>query len=292
MVKDRNTTAVTSVGPAAPEFLVQLDGIAEDRSLDAMKQFRRVPRLYVVQKQSPDALLNDERLGRGAVFIPGQGDEPAIPIAKQGEIIEILPVFFFVEYVGWNDRDDKSSGMFSARSFDPQSEIGRKCRNKASWTEPYTVGDKSFKRRNCETLNFACLLRGRNDQPEPVIVAYSRGTFREGSAWIAGITGRKIGGTLNEATGLMEGGNIAPIWTQAWGLTSTLRSNDEYTWNTLEAGPIGNPWVTADEASVTRTLYESLQKDYDEKALIVDHAIDESGTAGSKRTVDVANAPY
>lgn len=245
-----------------------LGGHEADASLEAMKEYRILPRLKVIQAMSAQDLKND--FGEGSVILsPGN----ALLFDNEGAV-DFVAVFFFTEFLKIADRDDTNSPMILARSFDKAGELAMKARHKDKRFEPY--GEKEeFTARYAEVLNFPGFIVSEDHEQRgtPMVLGFSRGEFSKGRQFINAITLRKVGG------------KSVPVWAQRWTISSGFRERGAKKWWGID---FQNPelpenlYIKQDEAEFFKAQASEM-KDLFEKSRL---SVDMSDTSDERSTPD------
>lgn len=251
---DRNSTPqeVVHVGPSWLATVPETDD-----SLDAVKQYRTVPVLRVVQGLSKQTLIDEFGIG-GVVVMPGQ-----VGVAEKEQPFLFAPVFLFTEFCQLSDIDDKEAPMSVARSFDENSELAIKARNADTRTEPYAGG--KYKYRFVEFMNFIGNIYG--DHPAAgtaCTLSFSKGEYFVGTNFCSAIALRRVGGR-----------NV-PLWGQVWQFRSALRERGTRKWWGLDFSNPPVPYITDDEAPRRRADYEEFRELYKQKLIQVDREDDDA----------------
>jgi len=259
--RDRDDEPTQLVRHQAPDFVVQAveDG---DDSVAVLEKKQVLPKAIVVQGLSkPDLLVH----GLGSVIVS------STKILGQNESMNVVPVFFFDEYVVERDRRDKSGSSIMARTFDDSSEIALRSANADRRWEVMEGGPKEnpFRCRYVQRLCFACVIYGDNEfAGQPIILTFAKGDIMDGTNWQGAILMRKIGGQR------------APLWSQVWkiGCVEKLNKGGDKWWG-LRHGVVddGQIWVTNDEGPGFRKLYTDLRDAHKRNMLAVEE-VDEPDT--------------
>lgn len=246
----------------------------QDSSLEAMKEYRVLPLLKIVQGMSGEELKKQF----------DQGDVILSPLNKlvakynkaesKSAIFQFVPVFFFVEFCKWADRNDKSSKMIVERSFDPTSEVAKRCHNENTRTEAYGELDPKTKLpkynyRYVEHLNFPSMIVGTNELAgEMTVIGFSRGEFSVGKNFCTQLMMRKQ---------LVNGVSYkVPMWANVVSANSQHRSRSgTKQWEGLDVFP--KDLIPEDQAPAFQALNKELQELYDSKRLVVDRSDEDSG---------------
>lgn len=258
MVSKRNETAVTAIGDRNAALLAALpQGDAKDQSLVALKEYRIVPRLQVLQGLSPQELK--DRHGEGSVILmPGD-----TLVSKRATPFLFVPIFFFAEYITWRDRRDKSAQPIEARSFKKDGAIAALSRDPKKRSEQYPGGpsEKPWERRHTEHLCFTGLIYGEHPLAGTLcVLQFQRGEFTTGRSFTNSIGMRRI-----------EGRQVS-LWMQVWEFSVLPRSkNGNNWWGIQPAAPTNaDPYIQAEEIVPMRALRYELAQAFEENRLIVD----------------------
>lgn len=262
--RDRNETAVTKV---SPNFL---SAYAEtDTSLDAMTEYRIVPRLKIIQSMS-EAELKDTFNEGSTIIRPGN----MLVWAKNDPGFLFVPQFFFVEFSKIADRRDKDNPMIMERTFDPLHEVAKRARDMERRFEPYPgeenkQGGKKF--RYVEHLRFVGVIYGDHELTgTTVTLSFERGDFSQGRNFISALQLRKI-----DVPDEKNGGTkriTAPLWSQVWQFSVSLRDRGEKKWYGFDfAAPTeADPFITEREHEAFYTAHLDLRENFAKDRLRVD----------------------
>lgn len=244
----RTEIATTRVSPA---WLVA--AAEQDDSLKAMQEHRVLPRIKVIQGLSKKELR--DQFGQGAVVL----NPLNTLIATPGSAFRLVPVFFFSEYVAWNDRKDTKSPAIHARTYDPASEVARRSKKRETREEPYEGG---YVRRYVEQLTFPSLFY-MPDHPLHMVatsLVFARGEFFTGENFINAIHLRKVGTST------------APLWSQVWEFRSAERERKGNQWWGIDFGQPtdGEPFIQENEVDAFSGFYKEMKKLQEAQRLSVD----------------------
>lgn len=242
--------------------LVRPDWMDNDKAtgLESIQKFVSPPRLKIVQKSADDTLK--EKYSEGDIFVTPFMQtiyEPARD--DKGRIIEediipfrFTPLFFFPEWCCINPYALRAQLLFIRdRSTDPESEVARKARNRATWTEP-CPDDTSHDMRYSEHLNFIIKLEN-HPFTEPICVTFARSEHS---------SGRKLCNLIKMRN--------APIFGNVFTATLGHRSNALGDWWGLDIeNPAENPWVDQDNYDIYKLAYKVCKEQYDSKQIRVDY---------------------
>jgi|TARA_R100000501_G_C2614974_1_gene108737 hypothetical protein len=228
--------------------------IEEDTSTESLRGYRVLSRASIVQAMS-DKALKEEHGESAVVLQPGSN-----VIANPGESFLFVPLFHFTEWIVWADRRDQNSPAIIERSFDPASEVARKSRNADSRMEIYSGGPQSdpFKKRHVENINFAGVLYNHPTLGMmPLSLTFSKGEFFQGQNFASACMNRRIGN------------GSAPLWSQVWSFSSSLRDKGERHWYGFNFKNPEEPYISKDDVENFRGLHEQLKTEFDSKKLSV-----------------------
>lgn len=233
-----------------------------DASMDALSQYRIVPRCKVIQAMS-DSSLKDQ-FGEGSAIVSPGG----MLIAEKGDPFHFVPLFFFTEFIKWRDRKDSSGNAIMERTFDQGSELAAYARDPERRHEK----DGKFVHRYCEHLNFVGTVYNGKDEPEPIILGFARGDFGKGKQWASAIQMRRAGG------------RPVPLWAQVWRFHTVLNQGTEGDWYQLRFDSPEQPVINQEHVETMRELHEMLKKDFESNRLVADHSEsdEEEGETSSK----------
>ena len=226
----------------------------EDTSLAELKDYRVVPRVKVVQALSRPLI--------DAGF--AEGDIVLMPAKLEiGPVFDIVPLFFFPEFITWKDRKDKNpeTPMIIGRSFDRGSVIAAKAAKPETRTEEYGQG---MKMRHCEHLNFICIVYGEHDlKGTAITLSFSRGEYRSGREFINKIMMRK------------QDGVEIPLWGQVWRCEAAQHSTDQHSWAGLDIVNADVPFIQDNEVGGFKQLHEEFKKLHSAALIQVDRDLDD-----------------
>lgn len=237
----------------APAFI--MEAIEEgDDSLEVLSQKQVLPKAIIVQGLSADDLKVH---GIGSVIVS------STKILGADESMDVVPVFFFDEYVVERDRRDKSGPKIMARTFDDRSEIAIKSEDRDRRFEVYEGGpkDNPFRYRYVHCFRYACVIYGDSEfAGQPIILTFAKGDAIDGTAWQGAILMRKVGGKK------------APLWSQVWTISCVQKTNanGEKWWGLRHSAPGGSPWVSAEDGPEFRKLYNDLKEAHSKNLLAVE----------------------
>lgn len=268
MASKRDTTAVQKVQPDISALVAQFEG---DDSLDSMAQHRIVPRLKIMQGLSEQG-MKEAAGGEGAVVLAPGG----MPLCPRNEIITVNPLFFFAEYVVWNDKDDTSLPRVHDRSFElatsPKGDIARRALDMKLREERYGGTDqKPLKRRWVEHLCFVCMLVSTPDGSatgEIVTLSFEKGENMQGRSFINSIRARRVDGP--------DGPIKVALWAQLWNLKTSLRTKGSNKWWGFDFTASDPSIINPEDAAARKALHENLKAEFAARTLVVDRA-DEGG---------------
>lgn len=249
-----------------PDYLAQY--LETDTSLDALKKERTLSRFKVIQGSASQELK--KIFNEGDVIIsPGQTlVANMIKQLQESERFRIVPIFFFVEYCKWADRNDTSSPTILARSNDKTSDIAKKAKDANLRDEEYGDG---FIAHYVEHLNFACILYGEHPlaaQREPFILGFSRGEWTLGKSFITSLSRLS-----------------SPLWSTVWELHSAIRQRKGNTWWGIDFSvPEKDKFISKEDVEFFKNAHIELKTLFEQQRLAVDHSErpDDDGDGGSK----------
>lgn len=263
MAKKDISTNITKITPNIPDYMVADQGAG----LDALKQYVIPPRIKIVQKQASQNLL--DKFGVGDVILAPMGSTIVeMPRDPKGKVIEgtkvqfdIVPLFFYPEWIAWNPLETKGSEpAIRYRTNDPTDPIVVKARNPKLRFEPYP-GDKTGKMfiRNVEHLNYIVVLHGHPLGTTPCVLSFSRGES---------FAGANFAGLLKMRASAIYGGRYTCV------VNHRIRQLGD--WYGIDVvNPEENPWVTEEEYAKFRELHNEFQTLYKESRLRVAHDEDD-----------------
>ncbi len=234
---------------AAAETKRLLDAFRGDRSVLDLQEYVKIPRVRIVQEQTPS-----RPWGEGSLFTQPAG----VLLCGPDESIELVPLFFYPKWIAWNDRDDTSRHPIHAQSVDPASIIARKSRHHNDRVERYGADgapdrDGHYTREYVEHLVIVGVIRTGSHAGERVSVEFARGDYQRG---------RDL---LGEFSKVAVAGRQAPYWSQVWcvGTERVTRSDESCFALRWELADLVSP----DEAEVLREQYEMLKEQHRRRQL-------------------------
>lgn len=271
---DRNDDPKQMVrtGPAAPlaqdgspAWLADYAGKDDPGMMEAMREYRLLPRLKMIQGLTRTELKS--KFGEGAVVL-APGD---VLVVKPNEVIHFVPVFFFAEFCLWADRKDTTSNAILERSLDKRGNIAIRARDQNRRFEPYGEMDPKtkapkFQKRYVEHLNFPGFIyqEGHPLSGVPVTLTFSRGEFGKGRAFVNAIMLRKIGNAN------------APLWATVWALTPGFRDRGQNKWWGIdfENPTTVDPYIKQAEIPFFQGMHADLKALYERNAIGVAQDVD------------------
>ncbi len=230
--------------------------VEDDTSLDAMKEYRVLQRLKVVQNTSRSDLTDKFNFGD---IIMSPGNILVGAVNQKAKVTEdpvpFVPVFFFVEFCKWSDLEDTEASTILGRTFDPANEIARRARDPKTRFEKYEDG--KYVARYVEHLNFAGFIyQPHKLAGEACVQTFSRGEFSRGRNFISGVTMRKV-----------------PLWAQIWLFTVGFReqSASRKWWGIDYSPPEDRSTIEEGEVEFFKAAHEEMKDLYEKQRLIVDH---------------------
>lgn len=265
----RENRDLVKVAPdSVPSFLAK--EMEVDTSLDAMKEYRVVPRIKIVQSTADQALLMEFDAG-DMILQPGNVLVSKVDKKQQkSSPFLFVPTFFFPEYCKWSDLKDTESFTIMERSLDPTSELASKAKSSKNREEPYGDG---FVARYVEHLNFIGFIYSGDHSlyRELIAMSFSRGEFSTGQNLISAIAMRKI-----------------PLWSQVWAINSKFKEKgvDRKWWGFAYGSPQSineefGPFIGSEEVEFFKSSYEELKELHNKQLLGVDLATESPPEAGS-----------
>ena len=178
--------SVTSLSPVNPARATKLDLVPEymrddfDDSSDIqlMQEYVTPPMARIVQSLSPDEA---KRFGEGALYTtPSYGlIIPAPPIGQtQSGYARFVPIFFFPEYIAWEQRGVKP--QINARTYDPNSQLAKICKKfkpeERNFPDPAT--GRVLNRQ--EHLNFIIMFLEGELAGTPMLISFAKSAHKCG----------------------------------------------------------------------------------------------------------------
>lgn len=179
--------------PELPAFAQDDVGVGTE----GMAQYVRPPRVQVVQALSKN-LTEDFNVG-DTVLMPSKSllapvslndaGRPSKAKVGAGESWFASPIYFFVEWIAWNPREETKLPSIRERSLDPKSDLARRCQNRDTWFDK--LEGSEYNVRNCEHINFVVVPISGEFAGTPMALSYSRSEHRTGAALAALVKQRK-----------------------------------------------------------------------------------------------------
>lgn len=252
--KDRTAIMTTKV---APSWLAEV--AQNDDSIAALAEYRILPRASIIQKVT--AKEKKGTMADGTTFITPGGTIVALP----EEPFLIVPVFQFTEFIKWRDQDDKSGDALLEKTFNKNSELAKRARDKALRIEEYgdnRPGKGRFKYSYLEHLNFAVIMY-QQDHPlsgQAFAISFKKGEFFQGTNFCNALSQRKVNGIP------------VPYWTQVWEFRTGVHERRGYDWYGFNFNnPVDeSPYILEEEMPFFREQYQELKKLHEQNLLGVD----------------------
>lgn len=236
-------------GNAPPDWAAAY--LQDDKSLDTLKKHKLVPRLKIVQALSPEALKDAHGEG-SAVLAPANA-----LVCRKGESFDFVPLFFFVEYMKWSDRNDKESLAIVSRSFDQGSELARRALDPELRQELYDPErPKGFSYAYQEHLNWIGYIHGNSPLAgNEVCISFARGEHKHGKAFIGACALRGV-----------------PLWMNVFRFTIGKHTSGDNTWWGLDYSSPDNPFIAQEQAEEFKAQHELLASQFAEQLITTDYA--------------------
>lgn len=220
-----------------------LDVFDGDRSVVDLQDFVRIPKLRIVQEQTPT-----KPWPVGSVFMHPKD----VLVAEAGDTAPIVPLVMFPKWIAWNDRSDTRARAVEAESFDPSSDLARRARHHNDRVEKYGHDDR-FTREYVEHLVFVAVIYAGEHAGEVVSFEFSRGDYERGRDLCDAI-----------ASVSLEGRQV-PMWSQVWELSAehVERPKGACWLLRLEHATL----VEVDEAKALRQRHEQLAAQHRQRIL-------------------------
>ena len=239
--------------PAVPDYL----RVADDHSLDGVKQYVRPPRIKVIQATSDQNLLATFGVG-STVLVPDNllimepaRDEKGNVTAGNTPPFLFTPIFFFNEFCLWNPIQMKGKlPAIRDRSFDQNSDVAIRARNFKDRTMPCPEAPE-YNCVFCEHMNFIVHVHG---QKEHCILTFSRGEFKAGTNFAALLKMRST-----------------PLYAGIFAANLVPRKNDKGSWYGLDiSNPSdGSPYVGEEAFQLYQKFYKEYAELYSERKIDV-----------------------
>lgn len=265
MVKrtEREITKVAGVG-----YLAKFT--ADDHSLDALDEYRVLPRLKLIQPTTDQALK--EAFGEGSVIIR-PGDALVCRYSRESKLsFQFVPQFFCVEFAKWADLRDKESGVVVERTFNPQHAIAKNARDPKTRFEVYEGHEDRDQKdqwvyRYVEHLRFAGILYGDTSLAgTTAALSFERGEFAQGRNFISAVKLRRER-ILDEEEEIII--NV-PLYAQVWTLRPAFRDRGSRRWFGFDFEPADPAIVPEEEMDLMRSAHQELRMLHDKDRLRVE----------------------
>ena len=248
--KENTDLAVQDAGPlaAAPDYLQQSDaplGMQNMRPEDML-----IPRVTLMQALSPSVVEGQHRPG---VLINSLSKEV---IAEIDASVAIIPIFHYLEWLKWGDRD-LNEGILD-RSLDPDGALATSC---ARGDKIQRGGKEVMVVTECH--NFICLMPDIS-LTAPIMIGCSRSNHKKGKQLL----------TLSKYRGKYD------LFAGRYMLSSADEKNKKnQIYKVFDFQNAG--WASSDEHELCAKLYPGIKEAYDSRALKVDEDVsDERDTSG------------
>lgn len=180
----------------------------KDISLEAMKGYRLIPRVAIVQAMSKEEL---KAIGNEGCVI-NTGNKSVI--AGPGVEFKVVPLFFHINWLRLPDLKDLQGSISETK--DPNDIIAIKARKKETRIEVYP-NNPANKYIYCENFNFICMIYGDHAFAGSMIcIPFNRGEHYTGIMWSNKIMTRFIPGMP---------GQVAKSFSQVYTLRTTNHKN-------------------------------------------------------------------
>lgn len=250
---------LVNVGQGKHDYLLKYT--EEDTSLDLMEKYKVLPIMKIIQMTTKSELK--DQFGEGSVIIlPGSQRL----CKKKVEEFQVVPVFFYPEWVKWSDQRDKGKNSVIDRTLDESHEIATRAMDKNTRFEKYEGGppDKPFNYRYAAHLNFICMVYGEHALAGVTcVLSFSRGEYRKGESFIQAAKLRRIGSKR------------APLWSQIWNLSCNFREFADKKWYGIDYATPQDPFITNEEMENFHGLHVLCKGDYEKNIVRAAHAEDD-----------------
>jgi hypothetical protein len=261
--RNEDSKDITTVGDELPNFMLQLMESGDDGFGDDIKEYIKYPDLKIIQKTTKEDLIELHGIG-SCILIPG-----GTLIATKGEHFDVIPIFRHTEFCLHSSIKDEQSPMILERSYDPNSELAMRARDKDKRKESYPDNDQWFYQW-VEHLNFACLIsNGKDLDLTPVNISFNKGEFFQGKTMLNAMYQRKLKG------------NRVPMYLQRLSFTPAFRdiSVDQKWWGMDFAFAEESLILDPELGAFCDAQHNELKKAFKEKRLVVDYDVDNTETA-------------
>lgn len=267
----RTETDLSKIEGVVPNYLAKY--AVNDHSMDAMDEYRTLPRHKMIQSTSAQKLIDEFGIGTiilqpGNVVVWKVGDDPFL----------FVPILFFVEWLKWADLKDDNSVL--GRTMDPTHEYAKKAKDPELRNEVYDGHEEKSENeqwhyRFVQTFRFVGVIFDIQHPLHliPLTLSFDRGEFYTGQNLINAIKMRKMlietGENDDEENPIMDRIPV-PLFAQQWKVSASRREkgSDKKWW--------GLDVVQMEELVPPEAIegMEALHKDYkkanDSERLIVD----------------------
>lgn len=257
----RTETAIKKVD-VNPDYLKKY--VEEDKSLDALKEYRVVPRFKIIQATTDVDLKKN--FGEGSVIIR-PGDALISKFEEEPSSFDFVPLFFFPEWAKW--RDLKGTGaMVLDRSFNPASDLAQKSKAANTRRELYE-GHENYEDKDklyyayVEHLRFIGVIYG--DHPlvgTPVTLSFERGEWGQGKNYISAVSLRRQ--IVNKES------IKVPLWAQVWKMSSMYHAPDQTKkWYGFQFEAAEPSIILPEEAETMQILHTEFKDLFEKQRLMV-----------------------
>jgi len=272
MAKKDHSQGITKVTPnlAVPDFMIE----ETVTGLEVLKEFVIPPFIKVIQKSASDELLQTFSPGdvilspANALIAEMPRNEKGRPIEGAKGIFQIVPLFFYPEWITWNPIQLKGTEpSIVYRTIDPNDPVVAKSRSAKLRSEQHPT-QPEYTIRHVEHLNFIVLLHNHELGSEPAVLSFSRGEWRSGTKFAALIRMRK-----------------APIYGCIFEANVSIRHNPKGDWYGCDmTNPSeGSAWVGKDGFDELKELHEQFVALHKEQKIQAQYDIvDEEDEAATK----------
>lgn len=264
----KKTKEITTVDDNLNNAMITPEFMREDSKVgtELLSKFMQPPRIKVIQPLTKPPLIDMFNPG-DMVILPTNQVILTLAVDDKGKTLKtsapvrFTPIFFFPEWITYNPKEIKEQhGSIRERTFDENSPIAFKSKNKATRTEPCPeMADKLI--THVEVLNYAVVFYIDDIPTEPAILQFKSGEHSVGTAFNTLIRSRK-----------------APIFGCVFEATIGFRTNSKGQWFGVDvSNPQERPWVSDSQMyAAFKEEHERFQEFYDANAIIIEDDDDAS----------------
>lgn len=280
----RTDTGLSKVDGVDENYLAKYE---EDHSLDAMDEYRILPRHKMIQSTTLQALKDN--FGEGSIILqPGN-----VLIWKRGDNpFQFVPLLFFVEWLKWADRRD--ANFVLGRTMNPTDEIAKKAKDPKRRFEVYDGHEErdeadQWQYRYVQTFRYVGIIYDTNHPLNETLLtlSFERGEFSTGQNLINAVKMQKV--TIKVMSPDEEGNPVVkqisvPLFGQIWSVKASLRERPNKKWWGLDVQVLETR-VPSSDIEEMESLHKEYKKAKDAERLVVEEGpseTDDAAVAGSE----------